>query len=190
MSILWTISDLSQNPKNFIEKALDKELFIYPTDTIYGIGWIVCESVISKISTWKNRPASKFYSIIAPSFERIDEHFERKTSSQEIWEKFTTMIEKPGLTVILKHKKNTWFPFELLSPNWTVWVRIINHPLQKLVAELWQPFITTSCNKSWETPIWSIDQIHEPFDWIIIDWGTLNGSWSAIFDGESWERVR
>ena len=50
-----------------IKKIINGEIFIYPTDTIYGIGCNALKSdSVQEIRTIKNRPDSPF-SIIVPS---------------------------------------------------------------------------------------------------------------------------
>jgi tRNA A37 threonylcarbamoyladenosine synthetase subunit TsaC/SUA5/YrdC len=60
----------------FVKEAKMGKIFVYPTDTIYGIGGIITQTVIEKINTIKQRCISKHYSIIAPSHLRVEKHFE------------------------------------------------------------------------------------------------------------------
>jgi len=83
------------------------------------------------------------FSIIAPSFERIQENFPQAN------------IEK------MKEYLNTYhgvtYIFDYTQPG----VRIIKHPIQQFVETLGKPFITTSCNISGEPVVIDIKNIPE-----------------------------
>lgn len=51
------ISTLFENMSSYIKKAQNGAVFLYPTDTIYGLGGIVNTSVIKTIDQIKQRPA-------------------------------------------------------------------------------------------------------------------------------------
>ncbi len=76
-------------------------LFVYPTDTIYGIGSdIYDEGALEKIAKIKGREDFQPYIILVSSFNMLDEFAHTDVLSKEILEKYW-----PGpLTVILKSK--------------------------------------------------------------------------------------
>ncbi len=175
------ISTLLENMSYYTKKAQEWAIFMYPTDTIYGLWGITTPEVIKKIDDIKQRKAGKFYSIIAPSFSRIWEHF-------EVWEYFEQ--EWSNLSKI--HG-----PLTLLIPSKTSWeligVRYLDHPFQSFVKALGQPFITTSANISWESsissPTWLSTKQKSLIDFCIDD-GILEGSGSTIIDYVSGEVIR
>ena len=137
------------------------KVFIYPTDTIYGIGAIYTPESVEKVFAIKPRDTKKMFSIIAPSFQRIEENYEVPSPKYQLPE---LLNKYHGVTYIFSYEK----------PG----VRIIKHPMQNFVKELWIPFITTSCNIAGEPAILNIKNIPEEIaskvDYIIdggIGWG-------------------
>ncbi len=157
-----------------IIKEIKSKIFIYPTDTIYGIG---CNSLnkdlVEKIR--KIKKSKKPFSVIAPSKNWIYKNCHYKKA----------YIEKlPGkYTFILKLKRKI-FPNNV-SFGKTVGVRIPKHEFCDLIRKAKVPFITTSVNKSGEKNITKIDdisrRIRNKVDYII-DYGPLNGKPSTIID--------
>ncbi len=121
----------------FIKEFLEKKIFIYPTDTIYGIGGIIDKDVILDVRLLKKR-FGKPFSIIVPSKKYLYENFIIKKE----YEKY---IEKEKHTLILEPKNKNLFPL-ILTSNGKVGVRILNHWFQKFVEKLGVPIITTSVN--------------------------------------------
>lgn len=155
------LQDFLNNKDFYIAEAKAGKIFVYPTDTIYGIGWIYNEENIKKVFEIKHRDEKKMFSIIAPDFERITNNYESTITNDEL----KKYLEKyHGVTYI----------FDYNRPG----VRIIKHPFQQFVEKLWMPFITTSCNISWEPVIIDINNIPEDIaskvDYIVdggIGWG-------------------
>lgn len=144
----------------YISEAEAGKIFVYPTDTIYGIGWIHTPENVEKIFEIKHRDEKKTFSIIAPSFERIQKNYPQA----DIAKMKEQLNEYHGVTYI----------FDYTKPG----VRIIKHPFQQFVEALEKPFITTSCNISGEQVVIDIKNIPEEIatkvDYIIdggIGWG-------------------
>ncbi len=78
------LSTLYQHTHQLIQHARTGNIFIYPTDTIYGIGGVVTPEVIQALDTAKNRLPGKHYSIIAPSYTRIDTYFTHDKNSEDL----------------------------------------------------------------------------------------------------------
>jgi len=164
--------------KQFTRMIKSGAVFIYPTDTIYGLGCDASnnESVM-KIRALKNRPEQPF-SIIAPSIEWIKKYCE-VTSETEEWLK-----KLPGpYTLILKLKDRDSIA-ESVNPGMkTIGVRIPDHWLTKELQETGVPIVTTSANKvgaDFMTSTEDLDNdIGDNADFIIYE-GEKNGRPSQI----------
>ena len=141
----------------YINEVKTGKIFVYPTDTIYGIGGIYTPETVEKVFEIKPRDTKKMFSIIAPSFQRIEENYEVPSPKSQLPE---LLNKYHGVTYIFSYEK----------PG----VRIIKHPIQNFVKELWIPFITTSCNIAGEPVIINIKNIPEEIaskvDYIIDGW--------------------
>ncbi len=127
-------------------------VFVYPTDTIYGLGCNAQDSrAVMKIREIKQRSTSPF-SVIAPSKEWIRENCVI-TEEAEQWLK-----KLPGpYTLILRMKNRRCVAKEVTPGQATIGVRIPDHCISKTVAELNMPIVTTSVNKAGKAPMISPD---------------------------------
>ncbi len=152
------------------------DIFIYPTDTIYGIGCnALLPEAVKRIREIKKR-TDKPFSIIAPSKAWIEKHFKINKAYLE---------KLPGpFTYILKPKKKELFGKEV-SKFETVGVRIPDHKFTRFVEKSGVPFITTSVNFSGQEPATAIKKIPkeiiEQVD-IVIDDGILDNNPSTVLD--------
>jgi L-threonylcarbamoyladenylate synthase len=113
-------------------------VFIYPTDTVYGIG---CDATnkkaVERIRRLKNRNVAPF-SIIAPNKQWITEHCEYK---QEWLDKL------PGpYTLIMNHKHHDCIAAAVTMGRDTLGVRIPAHWISDVAEMLGRPLVTTSAN--------------------------------------------
>jgi len=160
---------------DLIEDIKNGSIFVYSTDTIYGIG---CDAgnlkSVSRIKKLKNRDDDKPLSVIAPSVNWIKEH-----CFVENW-----VIDRylPGKYTLILKKKNPKF-LSHISKNEFIGVRIPDCEFTKLVTEAGVPFITTSVNLSGEPFAISIKDIDKSIldnvD-IVVDSGVLNGRPSVL----------
>lgn len=156
----WKIikfDDFMKDMDFYISEAKNWKVFIYPTDTIYGIWAIWNDESIKKILDIKHRNRNKMFSVIAPNFEYewiVNWCKEFWTSIEELKEH---LKKYHWITRIFSHEKP--------------WIRIIKHDFQKFVEKLWVPFITTSVNISWDVAATEIslvnEEIAENVDYII-----------------------
>lgn len=137
----------------FLEEWSKWKIFVYPTDTIYGVWSIITPYAIKTIDTIKRRNTWKHYSIIAPSFSRVEEHFDVTDFEQYRVETKSTLELWRGLTVLCRIQDEFAGSIWIVSSNDKVWIRLVDHLIQGFVQELWQPFITTSANISGDTSI-------------------------------------
>ncbi len=128
----------------FVDEVLQNKLFVYPTDTLYGIGGLFSHENIERISKIKKREMGKKMSIIAPSFDWIYENF-YVPNPDTLLEAFN---KYHGVTYILTPKEDTceYALYETHRKDNSIGVRIIKHPFQEFVTYLGKPFISTSAN--------------------------------------------
>lgn len=185
------LSTFMDNMNFYISEAKAGKIFVYPTDTIYGIGGITTPQVITKITSIKNRPSGKSYSIVAPSFSRVDMHFQVSSQSMHIRPTYSSQHPGRGITLLLKPKPEYRYLSSLLSENEYIWVRILSHPFQERVTYLWEWFITTSANISGNPSITSLDELTSEqkklIDYGVDEWGK-NSLASVIID-VWWDRI-
>jgi tRNA A37 threonylcarbamoyladenosine synthetase subunit TsaC/SUA5/YrdC len=74
-------SEFMENLDFFVQEAKNGKIFVYPTDTIYGIGGIWNEENIKKIAAIKNRDWNKMFSVIAPNFDWILSNYKTQINS-------------------------------------------------------------------------------------------------------------
>ena len=170
-----------EKEKDIIRTSLieNNPVFIYPTDTIYGIGCNASnKEAVEKIRDIKQRKTSPF-SVIVPSKEWIDENCVVNDNARD-WIK-----RLPGpYTLILKVKKG--YVAENISPGLdTLGVRIPDHWFSNFAAEMDMPIVTTSVNKSSEDFMTSLDdldtEIKSRVDFIVYE-DEKKGSPSKIID--------
>ncbi|RJQ15647.1 threonylcarbamoyl-AMP synthase [Candidatus Woesearchaeota archaeon] len=124
-------------------KTLKSDIFIYPTDTIYGIGCDATnEDLVKKIR--KIKQTEKPFSIIAPSMEWIYEHCILNEQAKEWLKKL------PGPYTIILPLKNHKELAGNISDGKTIGIRIPKHWFSKVVAMIDTPIVTTSANVTGE----------------------------------------
>tara|TARA_Y100000310_G_scaffold62055_2_gene57319 strand:- start:337 stop:885 length:549 start_codon:yes stop_codon:yes gene_type:complete len=158
----------------YLDRVRNGDVFIYPTDTIYGIGCnALIEGSVEKIRKIKKRDTNPF-SVIAPSKDWIIEN-----CSVENLDKL------PGkYTLILKIKRDC--VVKGVNPELdTLGVRIPDHWISKFANRLGLPIITTSVNQAGEKYMTSLNdldkEIKNEVDFMV-DTGVLNEGPSQIID--------
>lgn len=156
------------------EEILSGKVFIYPTDTIYGIG---CDATnvaaVERIKTIKGRDKDKPLSVIAPSIRWIEENLQVDCDLKQY-------LPGPYTIILKKNDKN--FLSHVASGE-TLSVRIPNSKFTRDIQKAGVPFITTSVNLSGEPFAVSMRDIKEEI-WdavdLVIDIGELNGRPSTL----------
>lgn len=179
------ICRLLGHEKELLEEIKKGSIFVYPTDTLYGLG---C-SALSKESVQKIRRMKGTehpFSVIAPSKKWIEENMVIIHRSY--------LKKLPGkYTLILKKKKKGFLKDACAKES--LGVRIPNHRFTSLIKNAGVPFITTSVNISGKKPMKKVSEIPETFlkdiDFVI-EAGTLNRSPSEVYDltGEKPRKLR
>ena len=164
---------------SIIQSIMDGAVFIYPTDTIYGIG---CNAQISgsvkKIRELKLRVTNPF-SVIAPSIEWIRDNCIVAKEADEWLEKL------PGPYTLILKLKNKCVAQEVNPGLKTLGIRIPKHWMSKVAAEADVPIVTTSVNRSSEDYMTSLDDLDYTImgsvDFILYE-GRKDGKPSKIID--------
>jgi len=174
-------SDALGSKKDYIIESVEAgKIFVYPTDTIYGIGCDANNSEsVSKIRNAKGRDTGKPMSVIAPSFDWI---LENSTATQENLAFVKTLLPGP-YTVVLKAKPSA--PKDIVSAQKTIGIRMPLNKFTDLVRTIGIPFLTTSANLSGEEHIKKISELPEDIKAltdIAIDAGEIDGLPSRVFD--------
>lgn len=174
-------SYIDQNKEKVIEAIKSGKIFIYPTDTIYGIGCnALNKEAVAKIRKLKNRETKPF-SIIVPDLNWIKENCETNSKIDEYLGKL------PGAyTFFLKLKDKSILPEEVNpSGDGTIGVRIPDHWFSNLISKADLPFITTSVNLSGKPHMTDLKDLDETImadvDYIVYE-GPNNGKESTKVD--------
>lgn len=169
--------------ENYVEQIKQGKIFIYPTDTIYGLGCDATnEQAVEKIKQIKSRDKDKPLSIIAPSFGWIEENCIVDADLKKYLPGPYTIILKKKSPEFLKH----------VCPEDTIRIRIPDNDFTKQIQEAGKPFITTSVNLTGQPFAKNIGEISEEIKNkvdVIVDVGELNGKPSTlIIDGKEVKR--
>ena len=153
MEIL-TKEDVKINAIIVFERIKAGDIFIHPSDTIYGLGCNATdEKAVKRIREIKQRPSAPL-SIWVPSLEWIKNNCEISKET----EKALKLLPGP-YTIILK-LKNVKAIAKGVVNNQTVGIRYPNHWFSEFVKKLGFPIITTSVNLSGEPFMTDIKNIN------------------------------
>lgn len=179
MKIL-TKEEFLENKEFYLKEIKKGKIFIYPTDTIYGIGCIATnpESIL-KIRDIKKRD-KKPLSIIIPNKKWIEENCEILGNK-----KYINKLPGPYTFIVKIKNGNVISKKEVIGDLDTIGVRIPNNWFSEFLCNNNIAFITTSVNISGEPPLTNIsnlkDDIKERVDYIINE-GVLGGKPSRVID--------
>ncbi len=177
---VYTPSEVKIYLDEIIEKINKGELFIHPTDTIYGIGCsAIDEEAVKKLRGVK-RQMTRPFSVMVPSKSWIYENC-IITPEAEGW------IEKlPGpYTLILNLKNENSVAPSVTLGNETIGVRVPNHWFCEVIEKIGQPIITTSANITGENFITKKEELDDTIKMkcdFMIDEGIKKGLPSTIID--------
>jgi L-threonylcarbamoyladenylate synthase len=167
--------ELANDPKLFNE--LKKSVFIYPTDTIYGLGCdATSEELVIRVRQIKKSLEHPF-SIIIPNKNLIFSNCETDGRVQEWVDKL------PGpYTLVFKVKKK-FFADSVNKNKDSIGIRIPNNWFYNVVKRMKTPVVTTSANVTGNDFMTSLDnlddEVEKKVDFIVYD-GELNGRLSTI----------
>jgi len=135
-----------------IEKALgvllDGGIFLYPTDTVWGIGCDATnEKAVERIFTVKQRSEAQALLTLVNGLDMLKEYVEilPDTALQLI----SAGANPRPLTIIYPKAKNV--ASNLIANDGSIGIRIVNEPFcQKLIELFGKPIVSTSANISGE----------------------------------------
>jgi len=141
----------SLKEREIIREIKNGAIFIYPCDTIYGLGCNALNGAsVKRLREIKQR-SEKPFSVIAQSKEWILRNFEARKN-------YVNRLPGP-YTFIMRPKKQGLLSVEVTKGNDTVGVRIPDHPFIKVIQKAKVPFVTTSVNFAGQRPATDISKI-------------------------------
>ena len=182
MNKIISKKEFLENEEFFLKEIKKGKIFIYPTDTIYGLGTnLNFKNSIIKINEIKKRDSSKKLSVIVPNKKWIYENC-------IVHKNHKIYIDKlPGpYTFIFKLKKKVPNQ-EILNPQKSsIGIRIPNNFFGKFCSKYKIKFIATSCNISGEKVIRQqkdiSDEILKQVNWVILEDKIMGSKGSTIID--------
>lgn len=137
-----------KDKERYISWIKQGAVFIYPTDTLYGIG---CNAktagAVKAVRETKQKEKGPF-SVIAPSKEWI----RKNCKVSERW-----LTKLPGAYTLIVPMKKRCVSVE--TSRKTLGVRIPKNWFAKMVAEAGVPIVTTSVNRTGEAPMTSLKKV-------------------------------
>ena len=150
-----TQTELKIRFEEIVEKIIQGAVFIYPTDTVYGIGCnALNKNSVKKIRVLKTgRPTAPF-SIIAPSLSWVNKNC-------QISPKAKTWLKKlPGAYTLILPLKNEKALADNVAPEiGTIGIRYLDLWFTKVIKKLELPLVTTSANKTGEPFMTSLENL-------------------------------
>ncbi|MEM4267762.1 MAG: L-threonylcarbamoyladenylate synthase [Candidatus Woesearchaeota archaeon] len=158
----------------YLDRIKKGALFIYPTDTIYGLG---CDATLFSAvkKARKVKGTNHPFSVVAPSKKWIRENCV-VLKAHEKW-----ISKLPGKYTLLLNMKNKNCVAKNVSFADTLGVRIPSCWTKNIARRLGRPIISTSANLSGQKPIKKPEETNITVDFFI-DGGTLSGKASRIID--------
>ena len=163
-----TKQEFIKNKESYLNKIKNGSVFVYPTDTIYGIGCIATgKNYVDKVRKAKQMP-KKPISIIAPSKQWVKDncYIDKKA---EKWLK-----KLPGRYTLILKLKNKNSIAKNVSFSSTIGIRIPKNWFYNEIKQLNIPILTTSVNITGQKPIESIKEISKEMS-KLIDFAIDNG---------------
>ena len=177
--------NIEENPDSALMLATELfhsgKVFIYPTDTIYGIGGNPFdEFVVKRIADIKGRDEKKQFIWLLSDFENVMNY------TEIVFENHLDFLQKiwpAPVTVILNLNERT----KKFANQETAAIRIPQNDFcLKLLKEISRPLISTSVNRSGNDPVNQIEHISSDFsqdvDAIIFSSQTQEKTSSTIID--------
>jgi L-threonylcarbamoyladenylate synthase len=136
------------------KEVLKKSVFVYPTETCYGIGCDATnERLVERIYKIKGRDVKKQVSWIVADIDMAKQYVEFSSRAHELAKRFW-----PGSLTLVLRKKDTGDDIQ------TIALRVSSHPIaQKIVDILGKPIVATSANLSGAVSSYTIFEVVKQF---------------------------
>lgn len=169
-----------KNEKFYVDEIKYGKIFVYPTDTIYGIGCSAeNDECVLRIRKAKKREAKPF-SVIAPSKSWIGNFCDLDGGKK----RFLSFLPGP-YTLILNLRGKNAVAGEVNNFGDSLGVRIPNNWFSSVIEKAGVPFVTTSVNVTGKEHIKRVGDIQEYIksyvDYVVDD-GVLGGKPSKVLD--------
>lgn len=153
------------NSKRKYLKKMNDCLFIYPTDSIYGLG---CDAtnpdLVDKLRKLKKNNLQQL-SIIAPSKEWIEQNCIINPLQKKYFDSLGKKLLIDGkehcFTLILKLKNKNAVAHNVIQGEDSIGVRIPKHWFSDIVADFNKPIITTSANATGDNFMTSLEDLND-----------------------------
>ncbi len=155
------VSHTDLNAKKYALACLrDENVFVYPTDTLYGFGADASsEKALERLYDIKMRPASMPLSILVANVEMLDKYAQISLLSEKLIEAFL-----PGALTLVLPAKDVNLPKRLFNLESYLGFRLPDHKFcLDLAKEFNKPYVTTSVNISGQAPLNNINDIQKAF---------------------------
>ncbi len=155
-----TKAEVIMRQEEIIEKIQAGALFIYPTDTIYGMGCNASNKAsVEKMRKLKTARLTSPFSIIVPTLDWIKKNCSL-SKNQEKW------LEKlPGPLTLIIPLKNKKVIAPNVAPNIeTIGIRYPDTWFMQILEKANVPLITTSVNKTGEKFMTTIEQLDQDLE--------------------------
>ena len=141
-----------KNTLNILKKG---GLFLYPTDTVWGIGCDATdENAVKKVYELKNRVESKSLIILVDSWEMLQQYIKK------IPPKVSCVLEGSSRPTSVIYKKPKGLAKNVIANDNTVAIRIVNDDFCKqLIKKFGKPIVSTSANYSGKSTPKSFSEI-------------------------------
>lgn len=169
--------EFTNRQSKFFKELAAGAVFIYPTDTVYGIGCDAANTAaVQRIREIKDRAVMPF-SVIAPSIKWIRDHCIVK---DETW-----LSKLPGpYTLIFPAKDFECISHDVAMGRGSLGVRIPDHWISEVIAAYGKPIVTTSANVTGGNVMQAIEDLPAQLrhvDFIIYE-GPRHGNASTLID--------
>ncbi|MBI4441411.1 threonylcarbamoyl-AMP synthase [Candidatus Woesearchaeota archaeon] len=186
---IYTKEEVEWNGADVLESIVNGSLFVYPTDTIYGLGCNALHNkAVARLKQLKQKPKESFLSVIAPSLDWIYEHCDVSREAAAWLKKL------PGaFTLVLPLKEQSAVAKEVSPDGKSLGIRIPNHWIWGVVREIGIPLVTTSANVHGRMAMTSLEtldpELKKGLHFVIYE-GEKYGKPSQIIDLTSKRAVR
>ncbi len=143
-----------KNTLNILKKG---GLFLYPTDTVWGIGCDATEeNAVKKVFDLKRRTESKSLIILVDSWEMLQQYIKK------IPPKVSCVLEGSSRPTSVIYKNPKGLADNVIANDNTVAIRIVNDDFcKRLIKKFGKPIVSTSANYSGKSTPKSFSEIDE-----------------------------